>query len=32
MDQVTIFQKMFEKVRTELNFSWFYAELKRHHI
>ncbi|RZM92851.1 DUF1398 domain-containing protein [Escherichia sp. E10V10] len=32
MDQVANFQKMFEQVRTELNFSWFYAELKRHHI
>lgn len=32
MDQVAIFQKMFEQVRTELNFSWFYTELKRHHI
>ena len=24
MDQVVVFQKMFEQVRKEQNFSWFY--------
>ncbi len=28
MDQVVVFQKMFEQVRKEQNFSWFYSELK----
>lgn len=32
MDQVAILQQMFEQVRKELNFSWFYSELKRHNI
>ncbi|NAP35978.1 DUF1398 domain-containing protein [Escherichia coli] len=32
MDQVVVFQKMFEKVRKEQNFSWFYSELKHHRI
>lgn len=27
MDQVVVFQKMFEQVRKEQNFSWFYSEL-----
>lgn len=26
MDQVVVFQKMFEQVRKEQNFSWFYSE------
>lgn len=30
MDQVVVFQKMFEQVRKEQNFSWFYSELKHH--
>src|SRR5699024_5263014 len=29
---VVVFQKMFEQVRKEQNFSWFYAELKHHRI
>lgn len=29
MDQVVVFQKMFEQVRKEQNFSWFYSELKQ---
>ena len=32
MDQVVVFQKMFEQVRKEQNFSWFYSELKHHRI
>ncbi|HHI1257161.1 TPA: DUF1398 domain-containing protein [Escherichia coli] len=32
MDQVVVFQKMFEQVRKEQNFSWFYSELKHYRI
>lgn len=32
MDQVTVLEKMFEQVRKEHNFSWFYSELKRQNI
>uniref|UniRef100_UPI000EB5FD54 DUF1398 family protein n=1 Tax=Pseudomonas aeruginosa TaxID=287 RepID=UPI000EB5FD54 len=32
MDQVVVFQKMFEQVRKEQNFYWFYSVLKHHRI
>ena len=32
MDQVVVFQKMFEQVRKEQNIYWFYSELKQHRI
>ncbi|EEU9398689.1 TPA: DUF1398 domain-containing protein, partial [Escherichia coli] len=30
MDQVVIFKQIFDKVRNDLNYQWFYSELKRH--
>lgn len=32
MDQVDVLEKMFEQVRKEHNFPWFYSELKRQNI
>ncbi|MCD3769543.1 DUF1398 family protein [Escherichia coli] len=32
MDQVVIFKQIFDKVRNDLNYQWFYSELKRHWI
>ncbi len=29
MDQVVIFKQIFDKVRNDLNYQWFYSELKR---
>ncbi|HFE3286531.1 hypothetical protein U0A86_23155, partial [Escherichia coli] len=27
MDQVVIFKQIFDKVRNDLNYQWFYSEL-----
>lgn len=32
MDQVVIFKQIFDKVRNDLNYQWFYSELKRHNV
>ncbi|HHX8047768.1 TPA: DUF1398 family protein, partial [Escherichia coli] len=32
MDQVVIFKQIFDKVRNDLNYHWFYSELKRHNV
>ncbi|WMV64786.1 DUF1398 family protein [Escherichia albertii] len=32
MEQADIFQEIFEHVRSNLYFPWFYSELKRHNI
>ena len=32
MEQANIFQEIFEHVRSNLYFPWFYSELKRHNI
>ncbi|MGL9558863.1 DUF1398 family protein, partial [Escherichia coli] len=32
MDQVVIFKQIFDKVRNDLNYQWFYSELKRHSV
>ncbi|HCP1908769.1 TPA: DUF1398 family protein, partial [Escherichia coli] len=30
MAQVAIFKQIFDKVQNNLNYHWFYSELKRH--
>ncbi|MEL8564893.1 DUF1398 family protein [Escherichia coli] len=32
MAQVAIFKQIFDKVRNNLNYHWFYSELKRHNV
>ena len=32
MAQVAIFKQIFDKVRNDLNYQWFYSELKRHNV
>ena len=32
MAQVAIFKQIFDKVRNNLNYNWFYSELKRHNV
>ena len=32
MAQIAIFKQIFDKVRNNLNYHWFYSELKRHNV